>query len=634
LLEVLSVAARPIEQGVALEAAGLPTGDRAALLALRAARLIRTRGTRQTDFAETYHDRVRETVVLHMSTDRARDVHAKIARASEVWGVGEPEQLVVHYAEAGEGVRAGETAIHAARTAGEKLAFNRAADLYRKAIELVGAQDRARQRDLYEHLGDAYANAGRGAQAAEAYLQAADGADPSQSNALRRRAAQQLLRSGRAEQGTAIIRKQMRELSMEYPESTGRALALLLWNRSLVRMFPSRLKPAANDTMKVVERERLELLGCTFRETCVIDPLRGTVFQLQYLRAAMRSSDPMHLLNGLVWEIYNSAMGDGMAGAPRVESLLATARELSERVATPYAQALVAMIEGACALCYARFAEAIGHCVKAEALFRDRCPGTSWERSIATTIRYAGIELAGDLSVLAHEAHEQVREARERDDRFGKGVLAVTVPMAYLMSDDPDSSMSLLLEQSAELEPGFTTAHLWVMDRMADTYLYQQRYDLAFQYLESQWPAFQASFLPRAELLAVNAHFLRGRVAVAAASVCDATPRRAIATKHIKALRKLQRPDAQVYASLLEAALAQQAGDRFATVAALSHARDTSLAHGYENYALYSAWNLGIVGGDDLQTLLRREAGKKLLGRGVISPQRWVNTYAPGFTLR
>src|SRR4029077_133849 len=113
LLHVLSVAGGPLEQGVAIDAAGLPHGDRAATLALRAARLIRTRGTRQRDTAETYHDRVRETVARSLDPASMRDIHAHIAQAMEHHDVSDPERLVVHYSGAGNGGRAGETGVKA-----------------------------------------------------------------------------------------------------------------------------------------------------------------------------------------------------------------------------------------------------------------------------------------------------------------------------------------------------------------------------------------------------------------------------------------------------------------------------------------------------------------------------------------
>src|SRR5262249_37588708 len=137
---------------------------------------------------------------------RVRELHAALAHASESWGVGEPEQLVVHYAEAGEGGRAGETAIHAAAAAADKLAFDRAADLYRRALELLPERDRPRRRQLLVRLGEALAHAGRGAQSAEAYLQAARDmltSDPA-ALPLQRIAAQQLLASGRFEAGKRL----------------------------------------------------------------------------------------------------------------------------------------------------------------------------------------------------------------------------------------------------------------------------------------------------------------------------------------------------------------------------------------------------------------------------------------------
>ncbi|MFI5305818.1 MAG: serine/threonine-protein kinase PknK, partial [Polyangiales bacterium] len=243
LLRVLSVAAGPLEQGIATEAAGLPNGDRSALLALRAARLIRTRGTRQSDRAETYHDRVRETVARTLHPDAVQRVHARIAEAMERNAVADPERLVVHYTGAGDGVRAGETAVQAAHAAVQKLAFNRAAELFRKAIVLFPG-DHANARDLHKHLGDALANAGRGAQAAEAYLEAAGRLDGPEAHVLRVQAARQYLRSGRTALGTTLAREVAATVGVRIPTTRVGTIANVLWTRTRTSIARPSHRPA------------------------------------------------------------------------------------------------------------------------------------------------------------------------------------------------------------------------------------------------------------------------------------------------------------------------------------------------------------------------------------------------------
>ena len=72
-----------------------------------------------------------------MDADAVRIAHARIAQAMERYDLADPERMVEHYSGAGDGMRAGETAVQAGHAAAQKLAFNRAAELYRRAIELL-----------------------------------------------------------------------------------------------------------------------------------------------------------------------------------------------------------------------------------------------------------------------------------------------------------------------------------------------------------------------------------------------------------------------------------------------------------------------------------------------------------------
>ena len=82
-------------------------------------------------------------------------------------------------------------ALRAAHAADRALAFLRAARLYRAAIDLGAPSPEI----LYARLGQALANAGRGAEAAEAYLQAASLSHGAEATELRRMAAEHFSRA-------------------------------------------------------------------------------------------------------------------------------------------------------------------------------------------------------------------------------------------------------------------------------------------------------------------------------------------------------------------------------------------------------------------------------------------------------
>ena len=179
LLAVIAIAGRPIGLAIAQRAA--ETRDPAVLALLKAGNLVRTRGSVEATIVECYHDRIREAQLALLDGSRAQKMHLRLAIALESSPRPDPEALAVHFAAAGERIRAADFAVDAATAAAEALAFDRAARLYRLAIELTQARlslindlertaDRGRLRVLYALLGDALANAGRGAEAARGVL--------------------------------------------------------------------------------------------------------------------------------------------------------------------------------------------------------------------------------------------------------------------------------------------------------------------------------------------------------------------------------------------------------------------------------------------------------------------------------
>jgi eukaryotic-like serine/threonine-protein kinase len=634
LLEVLSVAARPLEQGVALEAANIPVGDREALLHLRAARLIRTRGTRQTDQAETYHDRVREAVTASLDPARIREIHARVARAIEVWGVGEPEQLVIHYTEAGEGGRAGETALQAARSAANKLAFNRAADLFRKAIELLDPADATRRRELYDELGDALSNSGRGSQAAEAYLRAAAASSAWQASTLRRKAAQQLLRSGRIEEGTRLLEQLLAEVGVAGFDSDARVLTKLLWNKSVLRFSTFAVAPANDPMITPEQAQQLETLAAAFREVSAIDIVRGSFLHTQFLRTAIKAGDPSRVLEGLAWEAVHLAHGQGYKAQARVERFLRRSEDLAAQLATNQALATVKLARAACYVGLARFREAYPLARDAERLLREHCPGTYWERSVVMSLRYACVELVGPLRELADEAYDRAREASERDDGFSRAFLGVHAHMAQLMRGDSDGALRALAEEHTHLGKSFTTFHLWVMSRTADAFNYRGEGARAHQHLRSNWKAFEQTLFYRAQLYFTNAQYLLGRTAIAAHRDSPSAELLREARAASNALHRLQRPDAQMYARLVAAGIARCEEQNARAVDELNAALAIARANGYENFALYSQYCLGPVDTAPNARRTAAEVAAVLREQGVSDPDRWIGIYVPGFDER
>ncbi|HZO14929.1 MAG TPA: protein kinase, partial [Polyangiaceae bacterium] len=161
LLEILAAAAGSLPVAVALRAAGIP-GERSmrAVAELMSARLATSRRSDDEEEIDVYQARVREAVEIDAQHHRALAVAFEAHKSA-------PERIADHFDRAGDRARAAEFLERAAREAEDALAFDRAAQLLRRAHDLTN--DVA----LSERLGHALANAGRSAQAADAYLTAA-----------------------------------------------------------------------------------------------------------------------------------------------------------------------------------------------------------------------------------------------------------------------------------------------------------------------------------------------------------------------------------------------------------------------------------------------------------------------------
>src|SRR5262249_24461449 len=230
LLETVATPGGPVRFDVAARAARLAGGAAAEAAAPRdGACLTGAAGSLAAKELETLHDRIRELVVELLGEDEGRERHRALAEAIEAFGGGEDDAaLAMHWLAAGERERAARHSEGAALRAGAALAFDQAASLLRRALELSAPREAPR---LHALLGAALARAGKSREAATALLAAVDGADAEQALALQRRAAEQLLRGGHLADGAEVIRRALASVGLSYPATPRRALAGLLWRR-------------------------------------------------------------------------------------------------------------------------------------------------------------------------------------------------------------------------------------------------------------------------------------------------------------------------------------------------------------------------------------------------------------------
>src|SRR5262249_13203861 len=178
---------------------------------------------------------------------------------------GEPEEAAVHYA-------------RAAAAAANALAFDHAAALYRRALELKSWTTDERCR-LRTQLGDALSNAGRGADAASEYLAAAPHANATVGLELQRRAALALLTTGHVDEGLACLSPLLQSDATRLSCTSWRALVSLLMRRMQLKLRGTSFVERAEETIPPEELQRIDIGWSVVIGLSVIDPIRGADFQ-------------------------------------------------------------------------------------------------------------------------------------------------------------------------------------------------------------------------------------------------------------------------------------------------------------------------------------------------------------------
>jgi hypothetical protein len=513
-LETLAVCGRPVAPEVVAEAARIGSSERRLVALLRAAHFIRSSGS--SERIEIYHDRIREALVAHVSAEGVCGIHGDMARTLVARQVDDPEALFEHYAGAGAQDRAAEQAILAARTAMATLAVDRAAWLYRQAVERTPVSPwpfgwRA-------ELAEALANAGRPAQAAEAYLATANAADSSRRAEFQRRGAEQFLIGGHIDRGMAVTRDLLRAVGIGLPRTPLTSLASLVWHRA--RLQKRGLQFVERDAAQIAASDlsRLDTYWAVTTGLAMVDMLRASDFSARHARLALDTGDPARVVRALAMEgMFISTLGH--THRLKAEALIGRARAIADQVAHPYAMAVTALAQSMAAICTGRWQEAHDHSQLAVGLLRDRCAGVTWEVSSAHILHLWSLMYLGELSALSQRLPPLLSDALDRGNLALATELRTRMNMFWLAADEPDEGERHVRESLAGWShTGMHRQHYSGIIARAQTELYRGHAENAWGLITTQWPRLRRSQLFRVQVIRIEAWFLRGRSALALAA--------------------------------------------------------------------------------------------------------------------
>ncbi|MCZ6796273.1 MAG: hypothetical protein O7J95_21895, partial [Planctomycetota bacterium] len=522
----------------------------------------------------------------------------------------------------------------AAEAAHRALAFDPAARLYRKALEVL-APTGAERRDLLRRLADALADGGRGAEAGPVYLEAAEGAERAESLELRSIAAHQFLMSGHLDEWQTVIEPIQRELGIRLTRS--RFLALLRISRDLtwIRLRGFRYRKRDPATIQRDAILRLEVCFSLATGLSHINVLEGIQYHTLSVRLALRLGHPLYVALVVSRHIAYEVVGSG-ASDRRIKWLLKTATRLAEDVGVPVADADLNLGIGVGSFIKGEWGPAREPLRKAAKRIREECVGVWWEGDTAEFYGLMCLDFQGKFRELVPAGNLLLREAEDRGSLYMETDLRTRIIyLSDLLRDAPGDAQEGLDRAIAKWrsEEWSLQHYRWTESRISVA-LYRGEFAGAQELVAQVWPGFRRSFFHRVPLLWNVLVFGRERLALVEAGDSPKSGRaRALLSKADRVGRRLARrePYAAGWGLLLRAGAANLSGNAEAALRHLEAAEEKFVKAEMGAYVAVTKRRRGeLIGGDEGRELIT-EGNAWLEGQGIQNPAAWSRMYAPGF---
>jgi hypothetical protein len=629
LIEIVAVGGRPMPVSIVADSSGVGDGVNETIALLGARRFVNTGLRYGREVVETSHDRIRETIVALLPAAVLREHHTRLARALEQAPGADAEAVAVHLWGAGEGARAAVYAERAAEQAVTKLAFNQAVNLFGGILQATPPTSPEIRR-LRVRLAEVLAWAGRSAEAGRAYLLAAEGAPTDQRPELERAAAEQLIGSGRIDEGAAVLRRVLATAGMTAPRTAPSAVFWLVVYQVWLRVVGLRFKERNADEVSREDRLRIDALYIVALLLAIVDVIVGTSVAARHLIAALRAGDRFQVARAAILEAVQGAKTGGPEGA-RERALTDIARRLSGREVNAESRAFILATHGVGLFLRGRWKPALDMLDGAMANVPNNRAG--WQSNANLFGAYCLVFL-GEYRELKRRRTRLLADAEQRGDLYVSVQLRASHPLVLcLVADDPETARRDAHEAMAQWSQAkFLVQHWQAMLCEADIELYVGDGARAQARVERDASALKWSLLGECQFIRGLTEFARGRAAVAS---LDAVPslRRARLAEARHMAKRLDRERMEwttPLARIVSAGIANATGDRRAAIAALRAAAETADGQGMTMHAAAARYQLGSFLGDREggELVQRAEAAMRL--EEVRAPACLAAMFVPG----
>lgn len=630
VLDTLAAAGRAVSPAVVCAATKLDAdGLDAAVAELAAMRFARRDGTR-TNAIDAFHERIRDEVYQALGP-RAPTLHAQLGEAL-IAADGAPDAIATQLALAGQRVRAGQYARIAAEAAERALAFDRAADLYRQAIDVADGDAQ-----LGIQLAGALANAGRPLDAGDAYLAAAATASlPAERTELRRRAAEQFLAGGYLDRGLAEARALLAETGGgRLPQHDAQAMAALLVDRMRIAMHPLRWQARAERDIPQLVLTRLDLHWSLSIGLASVDSLRGSVFSVRLPLLCLDHGEELRITRALCAAAVSYA---GMGLRKPTLRLIAAAN----RAADSHGSHLARFYAGLARLSFDFLIENDWRATRDSgerltSLWHQAGRGRGWELdTVEQLMSFAELWL-GKFRAVKTRIDSLATHAADAGNRFQEVGLRAYFGVLDTLLGDPERcehDVAVAMARAREDRSNLNQTY-WALRSRTYTAMYRGDVEDASDHLDPAWDQIRHALLLRVPTVAAEAHAAMGGYAVTRAALTRNRHdrRRHLATAQ-RAARRLRRNPlfaGRCAYQTLAAGIAHVAGNDAGAIELLRAAEATYAAAAMEGQVAATRLRLAALLGGSEGERLRAEALVWFARERIPDPERTAALLSPGW---
>jgi hypothetical protein len=363
----------------------------------------------------------------------------------------------------------------------------------------------------------------------------------------------------------------------------------------------------------------------------MVDAIYGRDFQSRHLLLALRAGEPYRIARAYALEASHLATA-GRAGWQPAKAALERASDLARRIDHPHAIALATLASGMASVQVGQWTRAREQLEKGEVLLRERCRGATWEIDTAHRFTLTCLFYLGEFAELSHRLPILLREAQERGDIYALTSLRTGFHVAaWLAHDDVDAAEHEVTEaMRLWSRSGFHLQHYFELIARCAIDLYTGRPDGALARMREQWRRLKASLLLRVQRVRIEANYVRGNAALAAASAShDPKPLLKEAERTIRDLQREKVGWATALAKALQASLhavrgeTGEAASRFGDAAADFERLDM------KPFVIASRRAQGVLLGGKAGEALIAETNEWMAGERVANPDRMAQLLIP-----